>query len=83
MRRMAPGERQVVRVVPGGPILVAGPVEVEYDGGTVYSDRFVVAICACRRSRIYPLCDTSHRTRRRPPRGDSGDHGEPDDDSTR
>ncbi|GAA5022537.1 CDGSH iron-sulfur domain-containing protein [Actinopolymorpha pittospori] len=60
---------------------MAGPVEVESDGGTVYSDRFVVAICACRRSLIYPLCDTSHRTRRRPPCGgeasDLGDEGEP------
>jgi CDGSH-type Zn-finger protein len=68
MRRRVPHEGQVLRIVTGGPILVAGPVEVEYDGGAVYSDRFVVAICACRRSGIYPLCDTSHRRRRRPAR---------------
>lgn len=56
-----------VRVVPGGPVLVEGPVEVVLEDGTaVTSDRFVVALCACRRSRCYPWCDTSHRRRARP-----------------
>jgi CDGSH-type Zn-finger protein len=51
--------------VAGGPILVEGPVELTLpDGSTVRSDRFVVAICACRRSRRYPFCDTSHRVNR-------------------
>jgi CDGSH-type Zn-finger protein len=55
----------VVTVVPGGPVLVEGPVEVRLeDGEVVCSDRFVVAVCACRRSKRYPLCDTSHRKRR-------------------
>ncbi|MEU3055612.1 CDGSH iron-sulfur domain-containing protein [Streptomyces griseus] len=48
-----------------GPILVEGPVEVVADDGTTTrSDRFVVAICTCRRSRTYPWCDTSHRRRK-------------------
>lgn len=65
-------DRRRVVVVPGGPVLVEGPVElVTEDGETVTSDRFVVAVCACRRSRRYPLCDTSHR---RKVRGD-GDAG--------
>ncbi|MEU5330004.1 CDGSH iron-sulfur domain-containing protein [Streptomyces parvus] len=52
-----------------GPILVEGPVEVVGDDGTTTrSDRFVVAICTCRRSRAYPWCDTSHR-RRKPAEG--------------
>ncbi|MFD5899699.1 CDGSH iron-sulfur domain-containing protein [Streptomyces sp. NPDC060366] len=59
-----------------GPLLVEGPVEVTLeDGSTVRSDRFTVALCACRRSRTYPWCDTSHRRRVRgsaAPRGDSG-----------
>ena len=39
-----------------------GPVRlVLEDGTTVDSDRFVVAVCACRRSKNYPFCDTSHR----------------------
>jgi CDGSH-type Zn-finger protein len=53
-----------VVVVPGGPILVDGPVELVLDDGTtMVSDRFVVAVCACRRSKRYPFCDTSHRKR--------------------
>ncbi|TWH20882.1 iron-binding CDGSH zinc finger protein [Prauserella rugosa] len=47
-----------------GPLLVEGPVRMTLEDGTVVdSDRFVVAICACRRSRRYPFCDTSHRRR--------------------
>ncbi|CRZ15714.1 CDGSH iron-sulfur domain-containing protein [Mycolicibacterium neworleansense] len=59
-------ERRAVRIVEGGPILVEGPVHIELpDGTTVESDRFMVAICTCRRSKTYPLCDTSHRKVRR------------------
>lgn len=58
---------RTVRVVPSGPVMVAGPVRIEMPDGTVVeSDRFMVAICACRRSKNYPLCDTSHRKRQRP-----------------
>jgi CDGSH-type Zn-finger protein len=61
---MSETETRVVRVVPNGPILVQGPVRIELPDGTVMeSDRFQVAICTCRRSKIYPLCDTSHRRR--------------------
>ncbi|MFF5768250.1 CDGSH iron-sulfur domain-containing protein [Streptomyces tanashiensis] len=35
------------------------------DGTRARSDRFMVAVCACRRSRTYPWCDTSHRSRER------------------
>lgn len=49
-----------------GPLLVEGPVEVTLDDGSVVSSqRFTVAICLCRRSRSYPWCDTSHRSRTR------------------
>ncbi|MFJ6774080.1 CDGSH iron-sulfur domain-containing protein [Kitasatospora sp. NPDC091257] len=58
-----------VVIVPGGPLLVEGPVEVVLPDGTVRRcDRPVVALCACRRSRRYPFCDTSHRRRARPER---------------
>ncbi|MDP5316332.1 CDGSH iron-sulfur domain-containing protein [Streptomyces poriferorum] len=51
-------------VVRDGPVLVEGPVEiVQEDGTTATSERFVVAVCTCRRSRAYPWCDTSHRRR--------------------
>lgn len=57
--------RRVV-VTTGGPVLVEGPLEVTLDdGSSVTSDRPVVALCACRRSRTYPFCDTSHRSRSR------------------
>ncbi|MFI6055850.1 CDGSH iron-sulfur domain-containing protein [Streptomyces violascens] len=47
-----------------GPLLIEGPVEVVLeDGTTAVSDRCVVALCTCRRSRRYPWCDTSHRRR--------------------
>lgn len=52
-----------VRMVENGPMLVDGPLEITLpDGKVVTSDRFVVAICMCRRSKNYPLCDTSHRS---------------------
>jgi CDGSH-type Zn-finger protein len=35
------------------------------DGSAVDSDRFMGAICTCKRSKTYPLCDTSHRRRAR------------------
>lgn len=42
--------------------MVEGPVRIEMPDGTcVESDRFMVAICACGRSKNFPLCDTSHR----------------------
>ncbi len=64
---------RIVRVVPGGPIMVEGPVCIELaDGSTVESDRFMVAVCTCRRSRNYPLCDTSHRRRAKPPATNAG-----------
>ncbi|MGW2181628.1 CDGSH iron-sulfur domain-containing protein [Streptomyces sp. NPDC001732] len=64
-----PESRRRVTLTGHGPLLVEGPVEVTGpDGTTAVSDRFVVAVCTCRRSRIPPWCDTSHRRRtgRRP-----------------
>ncbi len=63
---MTDSQARTVRVVPSGPVMVQGPVRIELpDGGVVESDRFMVAICTCRRSKDYPLCDTSHRCRQR------------------
>lgn len=60
-------EPRRVLIEPGGPLLVEGPVEIVLeDGTTMICDRFMVALCTCRRSRRYPICDTSHRRRRRP-----------------
>lgn len=60
------GQRETRRVwhERGGPVLVEGPVEIVAEDGTVtVSDRPVVALCACRRSKLFPFCDTSHRRR--------------------
>ncbi|MFB6477366.1 CDGSH iron-sulfur domain-containing protein [Streptomyces virginiae] len=55
-----------VSVDPQGPVLIEGPVEIALGDGTIArSDRFVVAVCTCRRSRTYPWCDTTHRPRER------------------
>ncbi|AEF37070.1 MULTISPECIES: CDGSH iron-sulfur domain-containing protein [Mycobacteriaceae] len=60
---MSEPQPHLVQPVRNGPVLVAGPVRIETPDGVVESDRFMVAICACGRSRSYPLCDTSHRRR--------------------
>ncbi|WP_078987345.1 CDGSH iron-sulfur domain-containing protein [Streptomyces sp. XY332] len=62
----APTPARRVSAEPQGPVLIEGPVEIVLDDGTlVRSDRFMVAVCTCRRSRAYPWCDTSHRRRER------------------
>ena len=67
MSNVPAGRRRVTLQRRPGPLLVEGPVEVTLeDGTTVSSDRFCVALCTCRRSRIYPWCDTSHRRRTTP-----------------
>jgi CDGSH-type Zn-finger protein len=59
------GPRRIF-VTRDGPVLVEGPVEIVLEaGGAVVSERAVVALCTCKRSRSYPLCDTSHRKRSR------------------
>jgi CDGSH-type Zn-finger protein len=64
-------DRTRVQVIPNGPVLVSGPARIETPAGDVVeSNRFMVAICTCRRSNNYPLCDTSHR-RCRPARAGS------------
>lgn len=63
---MSDNDSRTVRVAKSGPLMVQGPVRIEMpDGSVVESDRFMVAICTCRRSKNYPLCDTSHRRKRR------------------
>jgi CDGSH-type Zn-finger protein len=55
-----------VEITGEGPVLVYGATDiVTPDGDTVRSDRAVTALCTCRRSRRFPLCDTSHRNRQR------------------
>ncbi|MGH3914260.1 MAG: CDGSH iron-sulfur domain-containing protein [Pseudonocardiaceae bacterium] len=68
--------RRRVTLTVDGPVLVYGPVEVVLpDGRRVNSDRPVTALCTCRRSRRYPICDTSHRQRVRSDPARGGDRG--------
>lgn len=54
--------RNRVRITDNGPMLMDGPVDILMpDGSVVHSERFVVALCLCKRSKNYPLCDASHR----------------------
>lgn len=63
---MTEADARTVRLVTGGPMMMRGPVRIEMEGGEVVeSDRFMVAICMCKRSKTFPLCDTSHRKKRR------------------
>ncbi len=74
-----------VRLTERGPLLIDGPVELLLPDGTVLRcDRPVVAVCTCRRSRRYPLCDTSHRRRGRgaPPFPSDRPGQTPDEDRT-
>ncbi|MFC4373524.1 CDGSH iron-sulfur domain-containing protein [Nocardia halotolerans] len=68
---MNPPERRRV-VFTDGPAMIEGPVDVvTADGRVLHCDRFQVALCLCKRSSTYPLCDTSHRRRRRRDTGSS------------
>ncbi|MEV0089034.1 CDGSH iron-sulfur domain-containing protein [Saccharopolyspora sp. NPDC050642] len=59
---MADRSHTRVEITGEGPVLIYGPVELfTPDGRRVCSERAVTALCACRRSCRYPICDTSHR----------------------
>ncbi|WP_432511669.1 CDGSH iron-sulfur domain-containing protein [Kineococcus sp. SYSU DK001] len=64
---MGAGGAARVLVSDDGPVLLEGPVDIDLpDGRRVHSERPVTALCVCRRSARYPLCDTSHRGRGAP-----------------
>jgi CDGSH-type Zn-finger protein len=45
-----------------GPLLVRGPFRLQdVQGNEIPTDRQVVALCRCGKSRIRPLCDGSHK----------------------
>lgn len=65
---------------PDGPYLIRGPVVLrDQNGEPIGSDRRVVALCRCGRSRIRPFCDGSHHLIRF--RAPSGAEGRPTDES--
>jgi CDGSH-type Zn-finger protein len=45
-----------------GPLLVRGPFTlVDQDGNEIRVEREVVALCRCGKSRMKPLCDSTHK----------------------
>jgi CDGSH-type Zn-finger protein len=45
-----------------GPLLVRGPFTLlDQDGTEIRVDREVVALCRCGKSRMKPLCDSTHK----------------------
>ena len=45
-----------------GPLLVRGPFTLlDQDGNEIEVGREVVALCRCGKSRIKPLCDSTHK----------------------
>jgi CDGSH-type Zn-finger protein len=55
-------ERVTITPYRDGPLLVRGPfVLVDQDGNEYEIDREVVALCRCGKSRIKPLCDSTHK----------------------
>ena len=63
--RSGPDAGVTITVCPDGPLLVRGAYELRSaDGSAVPSERAVVALCRCGRSRVKPLCDGSHKAAR-------------------
>jgi CDGSH-type Zn-finger protein len=53
----------VVRVCPGGPLLVRGADTVRDEAGEEHEvTRPVVALCACGKSARKPWCDSTHKS---------------------
>ncbi len=53
----------VVRMCPGGPLLVRGADTVlDEDGAEHEVTRPVVALCACGKSARKPWCDSTHKS---------------------
>ena len=56
-------ERVTITPYRDGPLLVRGPFTLlDQDGEEIELGREVVALCRCGKSRIKPLCDSTHKT---------------------
>jgi len=51
----------VITAYRNGPLLVRGPIQLrDQDGREIETDREVIALCRCGRSRERPFCDGTH-----------------------
>ncbi len=55
-------EKTVVEIMPNGPAIVKGTVEIKHSDGTVELKDKQVALCRCGQSQKKPYCDGTHRT---------------------
>lgn len=69
----APARDDDVVVCPGGPVLVRSTMVIDDDGKVLGKGRSIIALCACGKSGLAPLCDGSHKisNRRTPSSGRS------------
>ncbi len=62
----------MITVCPDGPLLVRGEFALQTaDGQLLPTERSVLALCRCGRSRLKPLCDGSHKSARFADRADA------------
>ena len=55
-------ERTTITPYRDGPLLVRGPFRiVDQEGAEIATEREVVALCRCGKSRIRPFCDGTHK----------------------
>jgi CDGSH-type Zn-finger protein len=58
-----PADEVVITPYRDGPLVVRGPVRFrDQDGAEIVVDRPTVALCRCGKSRMRPLCDSTHKT---------------------
>ncbi|HVL89715.1 MAG TPA: (4Fe-4S)-binding protein [Actinomycetota bacterium] len=57
----APPPQTTASAVPGGPLLIRGPITIYDEDGSVLAEGSRFAICRCGRSKRQPFCDNSHR----------------------
>lgn len=50
------------KVIPGGPVLFVGPIEITHADGRVEVREAKTSICRCGHSGNKPFCDGSHKT---------------------
>jgi CDGSH-type Zn-finger protein len=58
------GAKDAVRITPyrDGPLLVRGPFDlIDAGGAAIDSQRSIVALCRCGKSRMRPFCDGTHK----------------------
>ena len=59
-KKASNGTQNKATITPNGPILIEGPVEIDYKGASEIRETKVTALCRCGASNNTPYCDGSH-----------------------